>query len=124
VSAQQTALSPHVIGRAIDRTPPTKAMLFIIIVAAAGFFFDSFDIVVVSYAMPSIAHEFALGPKQLGLIGSSALAGMAIGSWTWGFIADRWGRKLVFAATVLTFPCSPASPRCRGQSASCSARAS
>lgn len=103
MSTAQTGLSPHVIGRAIDRTPLTRAMVFIIVVAAIGFFFDSFDIVIVSYAMPSIAHEFALGPKQLGLIGSSALAGMAIGSWAWGFVADRWGRKLVFAATVLTF---------------------
>jgi len=101
--ATPVALTPEIIGRAIDRTPLTKAMLFIIIVAAAGFFFDSFDIVVVSYAMPSIAREFMLGPKQLGVIGSAALAGMAIGSWTWGWVADRWGRKLVFAATVLTF---------------------
>ena len=101
--AKLTTLSPEIIGRAIDLTPLTRALLFIIIVAAAGFFFDSFDIVIVGYAMPSIAHEFLLGPKQLGLIGSSALAGMAVGSWAWGFVADRWGRKLVFAATVLTF---------------------
>jgi putative MFS transporter len=101
--ARQTTLSPEIIGRAIDLMPLTGPLLFIILVAAAGFFFDSFDIVVVSYAMPSIAHEFLLGPKQLGLIGSSALAGMAIGSWCWGWVADRWGRKLVFAATVLTF---------------------
>jgi putative MFS transporter len=101
--AKPTTLRPEIIGRAIDLTPLTRPLLFIILVAAAGFMFDSFDIVVVSYAMPSIAHEFMLGPKQLGLVGSSALAGMAIGSWCWGFVADRWGRKLVFAATVLTF---------------------
>jgi putative MFS transporter len=101
--ARKNALSPEIIGRAIDLTPLTRPLLFIIAVAAAGFFFDSFDIVIVGYAMPSIAHEFMLGPKQLGLVGSSALAGMALGSWMWGFVADRWGRKVVFAATVLTF---------------------
>jgi MFS transporter, putative metabolite:H+ symporter len=101
--AKPTTLNPEIIGRAIDLTPLTKPLLFIIFVAAAGFLFDSFDIVVVSYAMPSIAREFVLGPKQLGLVGSSALAGMAIGSWCWGWVADRWGRRLVFAATVLTF---------------------
>jgi len=101
--ARHTTLSPEIIGRAIDLSPLTKPLLFIIFVAAAGFFFDSFDIVVVSYAMPSIAREFVLGPRQLGLIGSSALAGMALGSWCWGWVADRWGRKVVFAATVLTF---------------------
>lgn len=101
--SRQTALNPEIIGRAIDLTPLTKPLVFIILVAAAGFFFDSFDIVIVGYAMPSIAREFVLGPKQIGLIGSSALAGMAVGSWAWGWVADRWGRKLVFAATVLTF---------------------
>ena len=96
-------LTPELIGRAIDKITLNKALVFIIAVAAAGFFFDSFDIVIVSYALPVIKQEFALDPKQLGLIGSAALAGMGIGSWFWGWVADRWGRRVVFAATVLTF---------------------
>lgn len=96
-------LSAEIIGRAIDLTPVSRAMLFIVAVAAAGFFFDSFDIVIVSYALPAIRGEFHLDPKEVGLIGSAAVAGMAIGSWAWGWVADRWGRRLVFAATVLTF---------------------
>jgi len=101
--ARSATLSAEAIGRAIDLMPLTRPMMFIIGVAAAGFFFDSFDIVIVSYALPSIAKEFHLVPRQIGLIGSSALAGMGIGSWIWGWVADRWGRKLVFAATVGTF---------------------
>lgn len=96
-------LTPEIIGRAIDLAPLSRPLVFIIGVAAAGFFFDSFDIVIVSYALPSIAREFALVPHQVGLIGSSALAGMGVGSWIWGWIADRWGRRFVFAATVLMF---------------------
>ena len=57
-----------------------------------------------STALPAIRGEFHLDPKQVGLIGSSAVAGMAVGSWVWGWVADRLGRRLVFAATVLTFP--------------------
>jgi MFS transporter, putative metabolite:H+ symporter len=100
---QIVTLTPEIIGRAIDRTKLNKALIFIVAVAAAGFFFDSFDIVIVSYALPLIKTEFALDPKQLGLIGSAALAGMGIGSWIWGWVADRWGRRVVFAATVLMF---------------------
>jgi putative MFS transporter len=96
-------LNPEIIGRAIDLAPLTRPLMFIIAVAAAGFFFDSFDIVIVSYALPSIAKEFHLAPHQIGLIGSSALAGMGVGSWIWGWIADRWGRRFVFASTVLMF---------------------
>ena len=96
-------LTPELIGRAIDKTVLNRALVFIIGVAAAGFLFDSFDIVIVSYALPLIKLEFGLDPKQVGLIGSAALAGMGIGSWTWGWVADRWGRRVVFASTVLMF---------------------
>jgi putative MFS transporter len=100
---QTQALTAELIGRAIDKITLSNALVFIIGVAAAGFFFDSFDIVIVSYALPMIRKEFGLDPTQVGLIGSSALAGMGLGSWLWGWVADRWGRRVVFAATVLMF---------------------
>ncbi len=101
--ATMDVISPEIVGEAIDLSPVTKRLLFIIAIAAVGYFFDSFDIVVVSYALPSIGREFHLVPQQLGLVGSAGLAGMAIGSWVWGWIADRRGRSLVFAGTVLMF---------------------
>ncbi len=99
----QPPISPEIIGQAIDLAPLTKPLMFIVAIAAAGYFFDSFDIYVISYALPGVAAEFHLAPQQLGLVGSAGFAGMAIGSWVWGWMADRWGRRLVFAATVLTF---------------------
>jgi len=101
--AKTTAINAEIIGQAIDMAAPNKPLIFIIVVAAAGYFFDSFDISIMAYALPSVAKEFELAPQQLGLVGSAGLAGMAVGSWVWGLIADRWGRTLVFAATVLTF---------------------
>jgi putative MFS transporter len=100
---QAQRLTPELIGRAIDKITLNRALIFIIGVAAAGFFFDSFDIVIVSYALPMIRQEFGLDPTQVGFIGSAALAGMGLGSWMWGWVADRWGRRVVFAATVLMF---------------------
>lgn len=100
---QGRTLTPELIGRAIDKIPLNWALITIIAVAAAGFFFDSFDIVIVSYGLPLIRQEFHLEPTQVGLIGSAALAGMGLGSWLWGWVADRWGRRVVFAATVLMF---------------------
>lgn len=101
--SQTAPLTPEIIGRAIDNTPLNSALKFIIAVAAAGFLFDSFDITIVGYALPKIRQEFSLSPTQVGLVGSSALAGMGVGSWCWGWIADRWGRRVVFASTVLMF---------------------
>ena len=101
--SQSAPLTPEIIGRAIDNTPLNGALKFIIAVAAAGFLFDSFDITIVGYALPKIKQEFSLSPTQVGLVGSSALAGMGVGSWCWGWIADKWGRRVVFASTVLMF---------------------
>ena len=101
--SQSAPLTPEIIGRAIDNTPLNSALKFIIAVAAAGFLFDSFDITIVGYALPKIRQEFSLSPTQVGLVGSSALAGMGVGSWCWGWIADKWGRRVVFASTVLMF---------------------
>lgn len=101
--SQSAPLTPEIIGRAIDNTPLNGPLKFIIAVAAAGFLFDSFDITIVGYALPKIRQEFSLSPTEVGLVGSSALAGMGVGSWCWGWIADRWGRRVVFASTVLMF---------------------
>jgi len=101
--SQSQSLTPEIIGRAIDNTPLNSALRFIIGVAAAGFLFDSFDITIVGYALPKIRQEFGLSPTQVGLVGSSALAGMGVGSWCWGWVADKYGRRVVFASTVLMF---------------------
>ena len=57
-------LSAEVIGRAIDQTPVSRSMLFIVVVAAAGFFFDSFDITIVSYALPAIRASSTSTPNR------------------------------------------------------------
>src|SRR6266699_2278866 len=72
IVAKTAAISPEIIGQAIDNAPPTKPLIFIIGIAAAGYFFDSFDISIISYALPSVAKEFHLVPQQLGLVGSAA----------------------------------------------------
>jgi len=96
-------LTPEIIGRAIDNIRLNGALKFIIGVAAAGFLFDSFDITIVGYALPRIRQEFSLSPTEIGIAGSAALAGMGVGSWCWGWVADKWGRRVVFASTVLMF---------------------
>jgi MFS transporter, putative metabolite:H+ symporter len=96
-------LTSQMIGRAIDLSPLTRRLAILIAVAAAGYLFDSFDIGVMSYALPSVAREFQLRPAEVGIVGSAGLAGMVIGSMAWGWIADRWGRAVVFAGTVLMF---------------------
>ena len=74
-------------------------MKFIVAIAAAGYFFDSFDIYILSYVLPSIKAEFGLKPQELGLLMGGAQL-MAAGLTLW-LACEISGRNLeVVAATA------------------------
>ncbi|NVO14665.1 MAG: MFS transporter [Rhodoplanes sp.] len=81
----------------------TKPMLGVIVIAALASLFDAADAYLLGFAMPGIAKEFDLKPETLGLIASSTLLGMCVGSFFWGWVADKWGRKIAFTVTILMF---------------------
>jgi len=105
---QQTAstgetLTYRIVGHAIDQSPITSPLIGVIVIAALASLFDAGDAYLLGFAMPGIAKEFNAKPETLGLIGSSVLIGMTIGSFVWGWIADKWGRKPAFTVTILMF---------------------
>ncbi|QWF20482.1 aromatic acid/H+ symport family MFS transporter [Nocardioides sp. LMS-CY] len=72
---------------------------------------DGLDAQLIAYAAPSIVKEFGFGPASFGVVFSSSLLGMAIGSVIFGMLADYVGRKrimiiatLIFAVTTLLIP--------------------
>jgi putative MFS transporter len=94
-------LNLRAIGHAIDQMPITRRLLTVIVVAALASLFDNMDSKLLGFALPGIAKEFGLKPQVMGLIASSTMIGMMVGSFVW--IADKWGRRLAFMATVLIF---------------------
>ena len=54
---------------------------------------DGFDVLAVTFAAPGIAKDWAVGPGAIGIIVSTGLVGMVIGSLTLGQLADRIGRR-------------------------------
>jgi len=54
---------------------------------------DGFDVLVISFAGPAIAKAWNLAPAELGLLFSSGLAGMMVGSLFLAPLADRIGRR-------------------------------
>lgn len=75
----------------------------LLLVTGLGWLFDSMDTGLIAFILPVLAKEWGLAPGQMGLIGSIGLIGMALGAVVSGTIADRIGRKKVFAITVLLY---------------------
>ena len=78
----------------------------LLVVTGLGWLFDSMDTGLISFVLPVLAKEWGLTPEQVGWIGSIGLIGMALGAVLAGTVADRLGRKKVFAATVILYSVS------------------
>ena len=64
---------------------------------------DGFDLQSIGLAAPSIASVLHSPPPQLGTVFSAALAGLTLGAFGLGPVADRIGRKYVLIAATLLF---------------------
>ena len=64
---------------------------------------DGYETVVVGFIAPSLRHAWTLHHGDLALMFGMGLAGLAIGSFFSGPIADRFGRKVVILGSVALF---------------------
>lgn len=90
----------------LEKLPVGSFHYKLLVVTGLGWLFDSMDTGLISFVLPVLAKEWGLTPEQVGWIGSVGLIGMALGAVLAGTIADRWGRKNVFAATVILYSVS------------------
>ncbi len=76
-------------------------------IASMGVFLDGYDLSVISFSVILIAQTFKFtersNPLIYGLVLSSALIGMALGGFSFGYFSDKVGRKAVFAIDLVFF---------------------
>jgi putative MFS transporter len=65
--------------------------------------FDAMDTGIIAFVLPVLMKKWNLTAAQVGYIGSVGLLGMAVGAVLSGWAADRFGRKNVFAVTLLIY---------------------
>ncbi len=61
---------------------------------------DAMEIIAIGFIIPSIILTFGISGAEAGLVGSLFFAGMLLGAWGFGSLADRWGRRRVFLITI------------------------
>src|SRR5450830_189377 len=64
---------------------------------------DGFDLAAVGYVAPLLKKAWTLTPAQLGPIFGAGLFGLTVGSFVFGPLADRIGRKRVIVMSMLVF---------------------
>jgi MFS transporter, SP family, arabinose:H+ symporter len=76
---------------------------FVCCVSALGGVLFGFDTAVISGALTALKKQFTLGTVMEGWLVSSALLGCALGAIAAGWVADRFGRKLVLLVSGSLF---------------------
>lgn len=79
-----------------------KGFKFLMVIGTA-WLFDAMDIALLSFIMPLIKLEWNLSATQLGLASAFTSAGMVIGAFVCGSLADKIGRKKVLILTLSIF---------------------
>jgi putative MFS transporter len=97
------AMTPITRTDRLDRLPFTRLHRRLLGVSGVGWALDAMDVGLISFVMAALASEWDLSGTTLSLIGSVGFVGMAIGASVGGLLADRLGRRSVFAGTLLIY---------------------
>lgn len=97
------------ISEALDRIGMTPQIFIISLLMGFTICFNGFDYMIVSYSMPLIQAEWGLDSVQTGSLSSYGTFGMIFGTLACGYLADRFGRKIVITIfvgifSIATFP--------------------
>src|SRR3954467_9260498 len=87
----------------LDRLPFTREHGRLVVGSGLGWALDAMDVGLISFVMAALAAQWGLSPTQLSWIASIGFVGMALGATLGGLLADRFGRRQVFALTLLVF---------------------
>ena len=71
--------------------------------AGIGYLFDAYVINIYGVTLAVIASEFSQDLKTMGIVGSIFILGYAIGSFAFGMMGDRLGRKLTLGLSILGY---------------------
>jgi len=81
----------------------TVAQRRTVIAAGLGWMLDAFDVLLYSIVLATLMREFGMSKLTAGLLNSLTLAASALGSFIFGVLADRTGRRRMLSLSILTY---------------------
>lgn len=96
--------------RALDEVPIRPAHVALILVMAAAVTIDVMKPATLSFVLPGMTHEYGLrsplhptGTVPAALLPLAGIAGTVLGSFLWGWLGDRLGRRPSILMAAMTF---------------------
>ena len=91
------------VSELIDTQPIGVFQIRIVALCAVVALLDSLDLQSIGLAAPAMIADLQIRPSSLGAVFSTALAGLALGAFSFGLLADRVGRKAVLVGATVCF---------------------
>ncbi|TFV82229.1 MFS transporter [Microbacterium sp. dk485] len=99
----EASTSPATISERLDRLRFGRGHARVLAGSGIGWALDAMDVGLISFVLAVLAQQWALQPGETAWIASAGFAGMAVGASLGGLLADRFGRRQVFALTLLVY---------------------
>jgi putative MFS transporter len=96
-------VSTTVVSERLDRLPFTRRHLKVLTGSGIGWALDAMDVGLISFVIAALAVQWQLTGGETAWIASIGFVGMAIGASLGGLLADRFGRRQIFAITLLIY---------------------
>jgi MFS family permease len=74
-----------------------------VVAAGLGWMLDSFDVMLYSIVLATLMRAFGMTKSTAGLLNTLTLIASALGSFLFGFFADRLGRRRMLGMSILTY---------------------
>lgn len=87
----------------LDRLPFTPQHRRLLWGSGVGWALDAMDVGLISFIMAALVAHWGLNHTQTSWLASAGFIGMAIGATFGGLLADRFGRRHIFAITLLVY---------------------
>ena len=105
-SDRQTAAA--ILAR-LDRLPATRHIWLMVTLLSLGGMFEFYDLFMTGYVTPGLVKAGLLTGVSIGMFSGPALFvastffGLFIGTFVFGFVADKYGRRAIFTFSMLAY---------------------
>jgi putative MFS transporter len=105
------------IAARLDRLPPSRTIWTMVILISLGGVFEFYDLFFTGYVAPGMVQSGLFKPESLGFFAAlqplavagfgtfvfATFAGLWVGTLVLGYVADRFGRRLIFTWSLVWY---------------------